>query len=99
MIRDILDQIKNIVLELEADIVKVEKGRKSSIAKARKKLQILKKVSQDLRIDLQEIKKSETKKELVKEEPVKQVEEPTNDQPNENTIDTFNEENLDQPEN
>ena len=97
MIRENLDQIKNVVSELEADIVKVEKGRKSSIAKARKKLQILKKVSQDLRIDLQEIKKSGP----VKEEPVKEDEpEPVNDQLDGSAIDAFNEkENLvDQPE-
>ena len=56
---EIFNELKKLVEELELDVVKFyEKGNKSAATRARKGLQDLKKLAQDLRIDIQEVKKN-----------------------------------------
>ncbi|MEX2586092.1 MAG: histone H1 [Balneolaceae bacterium] len=52
-----LDQIKNLMTELEGDMEKFyEKGNKAAGTRARKQLQDLKKLSQEIRLEIQDIK-------------------------------------------
>ncbi|WP_069131709.1 histone H1 [Rhodohalobacter halophilus] len=54
-----IDQIKNMVAELEDDMNKFyEKGNKAAGTRARKQLQELKKVSQEIRLEIQDMKNS-----------------------------------------
>lgn len=51
------DEVKNMVTELEEDLDKFyEKGNKAAGTRARKQLQDLKKLSQDIRLEIQDIK-------------------------------------------
>ncbi|MCC5940420.1 MAG: histone H1 [Balneolaceae bacterium] len=52
-----IDEIKNLMAELEEDLVKFyDKGNKAAGTRARKQLQDLKKLSQDIRLEIQDIK-------------------------------------------
>lgn len=52
-----LDQITNLMTELEGDMEKFyEKGNKAAGTRARKQLQDLKKLSQEIRLEIQDIK-------------------------------------------
>lgn len=52
-----LDQVKALLGELEPDMVKFyEKGNKAAGSRTRKHLQDLKKLSQEIRLEIQEIK-------------------------------------------
>lgn len=52
-----IDEVKNLTTELEADLEKFyEKGNKAAGTRARKQLQELKKLSQEIRIEIQEKK-------------------------------------------
>lgn len=52
-----IDEIKTLMEGLEEDLVKFyEKGNKAAGTRARKQLQDLKKLSQDVRLEIQEIK-------------------------------------------
>ncbi len=52
-----LDEIKGIITGLEDDMVKFyEKGNKAAGTRARKGLQNLKKLSQEVRLEIQDIK-------------------------------------------
>jgi len=52
-----LDQIKSLMSELEADMEKFyDKGNKAAGTRARKQLQDLKKLSQEIRLEIQEMK-------------------------------------------
>lgn len=52
-----IDEVKNLMTELEDDLDKFyNKGNKAAGTRARKQLQDLKKLSQDIRLEIQEIK-------------------------------------------
>ena len=52
-----VEQMKSLLEELEPDLVKFyEKGNKAAGTRARKTLQEVKKVSQDIRLEIQKIK-------------------------------------------
>ncbi|CAN5376730.1 histone H1 [soil metagenome] len=52
-----IDEVKNLTTELEADLEKFyEKGNKAAGTRARKQLQELKKLSQEIRLEIQEKK-------------------------------------------
>ncbi len=52
-----IEQVKGMVAELEDDMNKFyEKGNKAAGTRARKKLQELKKVSQEIRLEIQDMK-------------------------------------------
>lgn len=52
-----LDDIKGIITGMEDDMVKFyEKGNKAAGTRARKSLQSLKKLSQEIRLEIQDIK-------------------------------------------
>ncbi len=52
-----IDEIKNLMTELEEDLVKFyDKGNKAAGTRARKQLQDLKKLSQEIRLEIQDIK-------------------------------------------
>ena len=52
-----LDEIKGIITGMEDDMVKFyEKGNKAAGTRARKELQNLKKLSQEIRLEFQDIK-------------------------------------------
>jgi len=52
-----IDQMKSLVDELEPDMVKFyEKGNKAAGTRARKTLQEIKKVSQEIRLEIQSMK-------------------------------------------
>lgn len=52
-----LDEVKNLMTELEGDLVKFyDKGNKAAGTRARKQLQDLKKLAQDIRVEIQNIK-------------------------------------------
>jgi hypothetical protein len=52
-----IDDVKNLMAELEEDLVKFyEKGNKAAGTRARKQLQDLKKLSQEIRLEIQDIK-------------------------------------------
>ncbi len=52
-----LNEVKSLVSELEVDLEKFyDKGNKAAGTRARKQLQELKKLSQDIRLEIQEIK-------------------------------------------
>ncbi len=54
-----IEQMNNLVEELEPDMVKFyEKGNKAAGTRARKTLQEIKKVSQDIRLEIQDMKNS-----------------------------------------
>jgi DNA polymerase/3'-5' exonuclease PolX len=54
-----IEQVKNMVAELEEDMNKFyEKGNKAAGTRARKQLQELKKVSQEIRLEIQDMKNS-----------------------------------------
>jgi len=56
---DKYNELKELILELEEDAIKFfEKGNKSAGTRVRKSLQDVKKIAQDLRISIQEIKKA-----------------------------------------
>jgi len=56
---DKYNELKELILELEDDAVKFfEKGNKSAGTRVRKSLQDVKKLAQELRISIQEIKKA-----------------------------------------
>ncbi len=52
-----IDEVKNLTTELEADLEKFyEKGNKAAGTRARKQLQELKKLSQEIRLEIQDKK-------------------------------------------
>jgi hypothetical protein len=52
-----IDEVKNLMTELEDDLDKFyNKGNKAAGTRARKQLQDLKKLSQEIRLEIQEIK-------------------------------------------
>ncbi len=52
-----LDEVKNLMTGLEEDLVKFyDKGNKAAGTRARKQLQDLKKLAQDIRIEIQNMK-------------------------------------------
>lgn len=52
-----LNEVKSLVSELEVDLEKFyDKGNKAAGTRARKQLQELKKLSQDIRLEIQDIK-------------------------------------------
>jgi hypothetical protein len=54
-----IDQMKSLLNELEPDMVKFyEKGNKAAGTRARKTLQEIKKVSQEIRLEIQDMKNS-----------------------------------------
>jgi DNA polymerase/3'-5' exonuclease PolX len=54
-----IEQVKNMITELEEDMNKFyEKGNKAAGTRARKQLQELKKVSQEIRLEIQDMKNS-----------------------------------------
>ncbi|MFO7798567.1 histone H1 [Rhodohalobacter sp.] len=54
-----IEQVKNMIAELEDDMNKFyEKGNKAAGTRARKQLQELKKVSQEIRLEIQDMKNS-----------------------------------------
>lgn len=56
-----IEQIRSMVAELEDDMNKFyEKGNKAAGTRARKQLQELKKVSQEIRLEIQDMKNSGT---------------------------------------
>ncbi|MGM0506233.1 MAG: histone H1 [Bacteroidota bacterium] len=55
-----LEQIKALMSELEPDMEKFyDKGNKAAGTRARKQLQDLKKLSQEIRLEIQEIKNND----------------------------------------
>ncbi len=53
------EQLKSMVADLEGDMVKFyEKGNKTAGTRARKKLQEIKKISQEIRLEIQDFKNS-----------------------------------------
>jgi hypothetical protein len=54
-----IEQIRSMIAELEGDMNKFyEKGNKAAGTRARKQLQDLKKVSQEIRLEIQDMKNS-----------------------------------------
>jgi hypothetical protein len=54
-----IEQMNNMIDELEPDMVKFyEKGNKAAGTRARKTLQEIKKVSQEIRLEIQDMKNS-----------------------------------------
>lgn len=54
-----IEQMNNLIDELEPDMVKFyEKGNKAAGTRARKTLQEIKKVSQEIRLEIQDMKNS-----------------------------------------
>lgn len=54
-----IEQIRSMIAELEGDMDKFyEKGNKAAGTRARKQLQELKKVSQEIRLEIQDMKNS-----------------------------------------
>lgn len=52
-----IDDVKNLVSELEVDLEKFyDKGNKAAGTRARKQLQDLKKLSQEIRLEIQDMK-------------------------------------------
>lgn len=52
-----IDEVRSLMTELEEDLEKFyEKGNKAAGTRARKQLQNLKKLSQDIRLEIQDIK-------------------------------------------
>ncbi len=52
-----LDELKNVIEDMQVDYLKFfEKGINSSASKLRKKLQVLRKLAQDLRVEIQNVK-------------------------------------------
>ena len=52
-----IEEVKNLMTELEEDMEKFyEKGNKAAGTRARKQLQELKKLSQEIRLEIQDIK-------------------------------------------
>lgn len=52
-----IEEVKNLMTELEEDLEKFyDKGNKAAGTRARKQLQDLKKLSQEIRIEIQDIK-------------------------------------------
>lgn len=52
-----IDDVRNLMTELEEDLDKFyEKGNKAAGTRARKQLQDLKKLSQEIRLEIQDIK-------------------------------------------
>lgn len=52
-----IEEVKNLMTELEEDMEKFyDKGNKAAGTRARKQLQDLKKLSQEIRLEIQEIK-------------------------------------------
>ncbi len=52
-----LDEVKNLMAGLEEDLVKFyDKGNKAAGTRARKQLQDLKKLAQDIRVEIQNMK-------------------------------------------
>jgi len=52
-----IDEVKNLMSELEGDLDKFyNKGNKAAGTRARKSLQDLKKLAQDIRLEIQDIK-------------------------------------------
>lgn len=52
-----IDEVKNLMSDLEVDLEKFyDKGNKAAGTRARKQLQALKKLSQDIRLEIQDIK-------------------------------------------
>lgn len=54
------EQLKALVADLEGDMVKFyDKGNKTAGTRARKKLQDIKKLSQEIRLEIQDFKNSD----------------------------------------
>jgi len=55
-----IDEVKNLMTELEEDLEKFyDKGNKAAGTRARKQLQDLKKLSQEIRLEIQDIKNNQ----------------------------------------
>ncbi|MEX0945681.1 MAG: histone H1 [Balneolaceae bacterium] len=55
-----LNEVKNLMAGLEEDLVKFyDKGNKAAGTRARKQLQDLKKLAQDIRVEIQNMKNAE----------------------------------------
>jgi hypothetical protein len=54
-LQKLLDEIENLKVELE----KFERGNKSAGTRARKSLQTIKKICQEIRVQIQDVKKKE----------------------------------------
>lgn len=52
------EEIKSIIASMEGDIEKVNKGNSAAGTRVRKALQTLKKAAQEMRIEIQDLKKS-----------------------------------------
>ena len=52
------EELKNIIASMEADMEKVNKGNSAAGTRIRKTLQALKKAAQEMRIEIQEMKKA-----------------------------------------
>lgn len=57
MIKKNIQQLKALDEQLDKELIKVQSGVKAAITRARKILQLIKVKAQDLRIELQELKK------------------------------------------
>jgi hypothetical protein len=55
-----IEEVKNLMTELEEDMEKFyEKGNKAAGTRARKQLQELKKLSQEIRLEIQDMKNND----------------------------------------
>ena len=55
-----IDDVKNLMSDLEEELSKFyDKGNKAAGTRARKQLQELKKLAQDIRVEIQDIKNNE----------------------------------------
>ena len=52
------EELKNIIASMEADMEKVNKGNSAAGTRIRKMLQTLKKAAQEMRIEIQSMKKA-----------------------------------------
>jgi hypothetical protein len=53
------EEIKNIIAEMEHDVEKVNRGNHAAGTRVRKALQTLKRAAQEMRIEIQSMKKAE----------------------------------------
>jgi exonuclease VII small subunit len=56
-----IQALENEIIALKEEFEKFEKGNKSAGTRARKVLQNIKRISQEIRIQIQSVKKSDTK--------------------------------------
>ena len=53
------EELKNIIASMEGDVEKVNRGNHAAGTRVRKTLQTLKKAAQEMRIEIQEMKKAD----------------------------------------